>query len=28
VRRIKRWRFPEDRKRRAISFGVAFTPAQ
>jgi hypothetical protein len=28
VRRIKRWRFPEDRKRRAISFGVGFTPAQ
>jgi hypothetical protein len=28
VRRIKRWRFPEDRKRRSISFGVAFTPAQ
>lgn len=26
VRRIKRWQFPEDRKRRSISFGVAFTP--
>ena len=25
VRRIKRWRFPEDRKHRSISFGVAFT---
>ncbi|KIG15933.1 hypothetical protein DB30_05124 [Enhygromyxa salina] len=24
VRRIKRWRFPEDRKRRSISFGVGF----
>ena len=28
VRRIKRWRFPEDRRRRSISFGVGFTPAQ
>jgi hypothetical protein len=25
VRRIKRWRFPEDRRRRSISFGVGFT---
>lgn len=25
VRRIKHWRFPEDRKRRSISFGVGFT---
>lgn len=24
VRQIKRWRFPEDRKRRSISFGVGF----
>lgn len=24
VRHIKRWRFPEDRKRRSISFGVGF----
>jgi hypothetical protein len=24
VRRIKHWRFPEDRKRRSISFGVGF----
>jgi hypothetical protein len=24
VRRIKRWRFPEDRKRQSISFGVGF----
>lgn len=28
VRRIKRWKFPEDRKRRSISFGVGFTAAQ
>jgi hypothetical protein len=28
VRRIKRWHFPEDRRRRSISFGVGFTPAQ
>jgi hypothetical protein len=27
VRRIKHWRFPEDRRRRSISFGVGFTPA-
>jgi hypothetical protein len=25
VRRIKRWRFPEDRRRRSIQFGVGFT---
>ena len=25
VRHIKRWRFPEDRKRRSISFGVGFS---
>ncbi|PRQ02220.1 hypothetical protein ENSA5_25550 [Enhygromyxa salina] len=25
VRRIKRWRFPEDRKRRSITFGVGFS---
>ena len=25
VRRIKRWRFPEDRQRRSIQFGVGFT---
>lgn len=25
VRRIKRWRFPEDRRRRSISFGIGFT---
>lgn len=24
VRKIKRWRFPEDRKRRSFSFGVGF----
>jgi hypothetical protein len=24
VRRIKRWRFPEDRRRRTIRFGVGF----
>lgn len=24
VRRIKKWRFPEDRKRRSLSFGVGF----
>jgi len=24
VRQIKKWRFPEDRKRRSISFGVGF----
>ncbi|PRQ00526.1 AgmX/PglI C-terminal domain-containing protein [Enhygromyxa salina] len=24
VRRIKNWRFPEERKRRSISFGVGF----
>lgn len=28
VRRIKRWKFPEDRRRRSFSFGVGFTPAQ
>jgi hypothetical protein len=25
VRHIKKWRFPEDRRRRSISFGVGFT---
>lgn len=25
VRRIKKWRFPEDRRRRSINFGVGFT---
>jgi hypothetical protein len=25
VRKIKRWRFPEDRRRRSIQFGVGFT---
>ena len=25
VRRIKKWRFPEDRRRRSISFGVGFS---
>jgi hypothetical protein len=25
VRRIKRWRFPEDRRGRSITFGVGFT---
>ena len=25
VRQIKRWRFPEDHKRRSIRFGVGFT---
>lgn len=25
VKRIKRWRFPEDRHRRSITFGVGFT---
>jgi hypothetical protein len=25
VRRIKKWRFPEDRRRRSITFGVGFT---
>lgn len=25
VRRIKRWKFPEDRKRRSMQFGVGFT---
>lgn len=24
VRRIKKWRFPEDRRRRSINFGVGF----
>lgn len=27
VRRIKKWQFPADRKRRSISFGVGFTAA-
>jgi hypothetical protein len=25
VRRIKKWRFPEDRRRRSIHFGVGFS---